>query len=127
MCVCVCLPIKKIEACCMMQGKDLKKFGLSNEPDIRIFKLNPCHQVLVLASDGVWDVQTAAKAVELALLARRTGTLSRLSSVRLNSPRVYSLGENAAQFLIRATLGQQEAHCQNVDNLTVIVVFLNNQ
>lgn len=86
-------------------GKDLKMFGLSNEPDIRIFPLNPQHRVLVLASDGVWDVQTAAKAVELVLLARRTG-------------------ENPARFLIQATLGQQELHNQNVDNLTVIVVFL---
>jgi protein phosphatase len=40
-------------------GKDLKNFGLSAEPDIRIIPVDPGCVGIVLASDGLWDALSA--------------------------------------------------------------------
>eukprot|EP00920_Eleutheroschizon_duboscqi_P039361 GHVT01094742.1.p2 GENE.GHVT01094742.1~~GHVT01094742.1.p2 ORF type:complete len:344 (+),score=56.68 GHVT01094742.1:4373-5404(+) len=86
-------------------GKDLKKYGLSSQPDLRAFELQPHHRVLVLASDGLWDVQTAERAVGLALEAK-------------------SRGQNPAQVLVDSTLREQAERGQSSDNITVMTLFL---
>lgn len=57
------------------QGKDLKMYGLSNEPDVRVVKITPQHRVMILATDGLWDVLTARQAVDIAMQARKEGEL----------------------------------------------------
>lgn len=85
-------------------GKDLKKYGLSSQPDLKVFRLDPTHHVFILASDGIWDVQTAGRAVEIAMTAKRRG-------------------DDPASALVQLTLDEQRLRNQNADNLTVIVVF----
>eukprot|EP01056_Protomagalhaensia_sp_Gyna25_P002115 Protomagalhaensia_sp_Gyna_25__2114@NODE_2142_length_1262_cov_66_568275_g1263_i1_p1_GENE_NODE_2142_length_1262_cov_66_568275_g1263_i1NODE_2142_length_1262_cov_66_568275_g1263_i1_p1_ORF_typecomplete_len210_score36_22PP2C/PF00481_21/2_9e33PP2C_2/PF13672_6/2_8e09_NODE_2142_length_1262_cov_66_568275_g1263_i14171046 len=63
-------------------GKDLKSFGLSNEPDILCFRIEAFHSCLVLASDGLWDVMTAPAAVKLAVKARMGGKPNEASTCR---------------------------------------------
>jgi len=53
--------------------KDLKRFGLSSVPDIRLLRIgergSPAYRRVryaILASDGLWDVVDAQRAVEVA-------------------------------------------------------------
>lgn len=85
-------------------GKDLKMFGLSNQPDVRIVKLTPQHRVMILASDGLWDVLTAQQAIDIAMRAR-------------------SEGRNPAQTLVQLTLREQQSRNQSPDNITAMAVF----
>jgi protein phosphatase len=50
-------------------GKDLKNYGLSVEPAITHFRLSPEDKLLILASDGLWDVFDHRTAVSIALQA----------------------------------------------------------
>lgn len=50
-------------------GKDLKVFGLAVEPDVSTLELTTADKVLILASDGVWDVLTPDAAVQLVMKA----------------------------------------------------------
>lgn len=52
-------------------GKDLKMYGLSAEPDISQFELAPDDKLVLIASDGLWDVLSAEQACDIALRARR--------------------------------------------------------
>lgn len=54
-------------------GKDLKMFGLIAEPDISHFEITPDDKLVLLASDGLWDVLNPKVACEIALEARRNG------------------------------------------------------
>jgi len=47
-------------------GKDLKMYGLSAVPDISEFVLDKRERVVVLGSDGLWDVVDPTSAVQLA-------------------------------------------------------------
>jgi len=84
-------------------GKDLKMFGLSCEPDIRQVTLNGQQRVLVLASDGLWDVIPADVACQVALEARASG-------------------QSASQKLVHLGLQELEAR-GSVDNVTAVVIF----
>ena len=46
-------------------GKDLKNFGLSAEPDVKVIPVNHGHVALVMASDGLWDVLSANSVAEI--------------------------------------------------------------
>ena len=54
-------------------AKDLKCFGLSCVPDIAQIELDASVKVVVLASDGLWDVCSADQAVRRALVAHKSG------------------------------------------------------
>ena len=87
-------------------GKDLKMFGLSAVPDVMQMQLLPVDRVVILASDGLWDVATADVAVKRAW-----------ESVRV--------GRDAALDLTDWALAQHEVK-GSVDNVTVIVIVLRN-
>ncbi|PHJ16708.1 serine-threonine phosophatase 2c [Cystoisospora suis] len=89
-------------------GKDLKMYGLSNEPDVRVVKLTPQHRVLILATDGLWDVLSARQAVDIAMQARKEG-------------------RNPAQTLVQMTLAEQQSRNQSADNITAMAVFFKTQ
>lgn len=54
-------------------GKDLKPFGLSCEPDITQIALTPEDRVMILGSDGIWDVVSANTAVQRAVRSAAEG------------------------------------------------------
>ncbi|CDJ49322.1 serine-threonine phosophatase 2C, putative [Eimeria brunetti] len=88
-------------------GKDLKAYGLSGEPDVRVLRLSPHHRLIILATDGLWDVLSASQAVRIAWEARRHG-------------------ENPAECLVQQALAdqQQSGHC--ADNVTAMVVVFSS-
>lgn len=86
-------------------GKDLKMFGLSAEPDINHFQISKDDKLVLLASDGLWDVLNPKQACEIALAARREGRLGSKDVVQ------------------RAI--QEMPICGVRDNITVIAIFLN--
>jgi serine/threonine protein phosphatase PrpC len=46
-------------------GKDLKSYGLSSEPDIRIISVETGFVGIVIASDGLWDALSANSVAEI--------------------------------------------------------------
>lgn len=86
-------------------GKDLKMFGLSAEPDINHFEISKEDKLVLLASDGLWDVLSPKHACEIALAARREGRLG------------------SKEIIQRAI--QEMPVCGVRDNITVIAIFLN--
>jgi len=88
-------------------GKDLKCYGLSAEPDVSHFQLDGDDKLLILASDGLWDVLNPKVACELALEARKTG-------------------RNASKELVDWAI-QEMPGCNVRDNVTVIAIFLNEK
>jgi protein phosphatase len=84
-------------------GKDLKPFGLLATPDITQVQLTKADRVLVLASDGLWDVSTADVAVRRAWESFR-------------------LGRDPALDLTDWALAQHDMR-GTIDNVTVTVVI----
>ncbi len=88
-------------------GKDLKQFGLIAEPDINHFEISPEDRLVLLASDGLWDVLSPKVACEVALAAHREG-------------------REATQAVVDYTL--QEMPSAGVrDNITVVAIFVNQE
>lgn len=85
-------------------GKDLKPFGLSSEPTITQIQLTARDKVLILGSDGVWDVMPPDDAVHLATAAREKKL-------------------NPAQQIVLRSLALHNAR-GSIDNVTAIVIFL---
>lgn len=86
-------------------GKDLKMFGLSADPDINHFEIEPEDRLVLVASDGLWDALNPKVACALALDAHKKGL----------SP--------ANEITERAI---REMPSMNVcDNVSVIAIFLN--
>lgn len=85
-------------------GKDLKMFGLSADPDINHFEITPEDKLILIASDGLWDVLNPRIACEMALNARRAG-------------------KHATAEIVQRAI-QQMPMCGVSDNVTVIAVFL---
>merc|ERR1712137_1121180 len=54
-------------------AKDLRPFGLICVPDVKIIQLNSAMKVVVLASDGLWDVISAQEAAETAIKEAHNG------------------------------------------------------
>ena len=85
-------------------GKDLKPYGLSNAADVKQVVLGPEHKVLILASDGLWDVCGDQTAVAVAMEAAWQG-------------------RDAAQALVAYALSEQDRRGGTADNVTVACVF----
>mmetsp|Transcript_80824 Transcript_80824/g.210531 ORF Transcript_80824/g.210531 Transcript_80824/m.210531 type:complete len:431 (+) Transcript_80824:48-1340(+) len=88
-------------------AKDLKIFGLSNVPDVRIIRMGRDSyrgvRFLILASDGLWDVLSAQHAVVIAQQA-------------------VSQDLNPAECLVRQALQEQAKRKVRADNVTVICI-----
>lgn len=86
-------------------GKDLKMFGLSADPDISHFEISKEDRLVLIATDGLWDVLNPRLACEIALKARKEG-------------------RSASKDIIDKAIN--EMPIVNVrDNITVIAIFLN--
>jgi len=89
-------------------AKDLKIFGLSNVPDIKIIRMGrdaAYRQVrfVILASDGLWDVLSAQGAVQIAHDACEKDL-------------------NPAEQLVKEVLMEQSRRKARADNITAVVV-----
>ncbi|CAJ1432377.1 unnamed protein product [Effrenium voratum] len=87
-------------------GKDLQPYGLSNQPDIKQMVLDVRHKVLILASDGLWDVCSEERAVCLA-------------------HDVADRGLDPAQALVEQALVENRFLRTRADNITVVAVTFN--
>ena len=85
-------------------GKDLKPFGLSAVPDVRQVQLGPDDRLVILGSDGVWDVASADVATSIAWEA-------------------FSSGRDPAAALTAWSLAAHDAR-GSVDNVTAVVAVL---
>jgi len=84
-----------------------KSAGLSAEPEIECFDIDPCtNQVLVVASDGVWDMMSNEEALEICLR---------------NNSSPYAAANALRTFCIRRW---HEEEGMVVDDVTVLVIFL---
>jgi serine/threonine protein phosphatase PrpC len=88
-------------------GKDLKCYGLIAEPDVSHFRIHPDDKLILLASDGLWDVVDPKVACDLALQARRSG-------------------RSASKELVEWAIMEMPS-CGVRDNVTVIAVFLDTE
>ena len=88
-------------------GKDLKPYGLTAEPAVIQLRLTPADRLLILASDGLWDVADADAAVALAW-------------------DFYCAGRDPARELAEWALQQHDAR-QTVDNVTVHVIIFRRE
>ena len=86
-------------------GKDLKKFGLSAEPDISHFELSSEDYLILLGSDGLWDVVNPRVACDIAIRARLEG-------------------KSSTQELVKYAISEMP-RCGVRDNITAIAIFLN--
>ena len=80
-------------------------YGLSCEPDINHFEITIEDKLVIIASDGLWDVLSPKTACEIAIAAHRNG-------------------RSASQDIVDRVLNDMPL--VNVrDNVTVLVLFLN--
>jgi protein phosphatase len=88
-------------------GKDLKMYGLIAEPEVKQYEIVTEDRLVLIASDGLWDVMTMERACSIALKAREEG-------------------KSASEELVKSAI--QEMHTGSVrDNVTVIAIFLNEE
>jgi len=89
-------------------AKDLKIFGLSSVPDVKIIRMgSPSYKncrVAILASDGLWDVVSAQQAVTIAQQAAQSDL-------------------NPAEALVRMALLEQSRRKARADNITALCVM----
>lgn len=85
-------------------GKDLKCYGLSCEPDIWQSRVTGADRMLILASDGLWDVSDAQTAVSRAWES-------------------HLAGRDPALDLTDFALQQHDVK-GSIDNVTVVIVML---
>eukprot|EP00927_Polykrikos_kofoidii_P036174 TRINITY_DN30569_c0_g1_i1.p1 TRINITY_DN30569_c0_g1~~TRINITY_DN30569_c0_g1_i1.p1 ORF type:complete len:410 (+),score=65.42 TRINITY_DN30569_c0_g1_i1:25-1230(+) len=88
-------------------AKDLKIFGMSNVPDVRVIRMGSqsyrrC-RVVILASDGLWDVVSAQQAATIAVGAAE-------------------LEQSPAEELVRCALSEQTRRKARADNVTVLCI-----
>jgi protein phosphatase len=86
-------------------GKDLKVYGLSAVPDISHFEVTQDDKLVILGSDGLWDVLNPRLACEIALRAREEGRSAALDLVKCAK--------------------EEMPLCGVRDNVSCIVAFLN--
>mmetsp|Transcript_26535 Transcript_26535/g.44362 ORF Transcript_26535/g.44362 Transcript_26535/m.44362 type:complete len:326 (-) Transcript_26535:596-1573(-) len=87
-------------------GKDLKMYGLSAEPDINHFEITSDDKLVLIASDGLWDVLNPKVACDIALAARREG-------------------RSATNDIVQRAIHDMPI-CGVRDNITVLALFLND-
>ena len=88
-------------------GAGLKPYGLSHAADVRQVVLDASHKVLILASDGLWDVCNDQTAVAVAIEAAWQG-------------------RDASRALVAYALSEHQQRGKKADNVTVNVAFFTN-
>ena len=86
-------------------GKDLKPFGLSADPDINHFEIAEDDKLLLIASDGLWDVLNPRVACTIAMEAKKQG-------------------RSASEAIVEAAVREMPV-VRVCDNVSVIAIFLN--
>jgi protein phosphatase len=86
-------------------GKDLKIFGLSSNPTVKVLPRVPQMKWIILASDGLWDIVSSQQAVDIAQEA-------------------LDQQHNPSAALVRAALLEQSRRKGRADNITVVCVQL---
>lgn len=86
-------------------GKDLKMYGLSADPDISHFEITSEDKLVLLGSDGLWDVLNPRVACDIAFQAR-------------------AHNRSAAADIVASVIAEMPI-CGVRDNITVIAIFLN--
>eukprot|EP00826_Nyctotherus_ovalis_P035083 TRINITY_DN2979_c0_g2_i5.p1 TRINITY_DN2979_c0_g2~~TRINITY_DN2979_c0_g2_i5.p1 ORF type:complete len:458 (+),score=116.29 TRINITY_DN2979_c0_g2_i5:107-1480(+) len=85
------------------------KLGVISVPDIFEIRVNEGHKVLVIASDGIWGVLSNEEVMRVA------GSFYRAKDA-----------EKACKALVQRATAVWNKLGENIDDITVIVVFLNN-
>lgn len=85
-------------------GKDLKMYGLTADPDIHHFEITAEDKLVLIGSDGLWDVINPRIACEMALNARKAGKC-------------------ATSEIVQKAIEMMPL-CGVSDNVTVIAIFL---
>jgi len=90
-------------------AKDLRPFGLICVPDVKVIPLDASTKggVVVIASDGLWDVLTADDAAKDAIAVAKTG-------------------RNPAESLVGKALQINQSKGTRADNITCVCIFFNN-
>lgn len=86
-------------------GKDLKPFGLSADPDINHFEIAADDKLVLIASDGLWDVLNPRVACTIAMEAKKQG-------------------RSASEAIVEAAVREMPV-VRVCDNVSVIAIFLN--
>jgi len=82
--------------------------GCSCEPDVTYTALNPFDKIVLLASDGIWEFLSNQQVANVVL-----------PYFSKDAP------EAAANALVSAALAQWKKQSQSVDDITVVIIFLN--
>lgn len=93
-------------------GKDLKMFGLSNEPSVKVIRPKRAQKPvrwIILASDGLWDVCDHHQAIKIVTEAHRDQMAT---------------GQTPSQALVKFALDAQKQANNNADNVTAVAVYL---
>ena len=88
-------------------GKDLKPYGLSSDAGVHQLVLDRSHKMVILASDGLWDVCSDQTAVAVAVEAAWQG-------------------RDASRALVAYALAEQARRGHTADNVTVTTIFFTN-
>ena len=82
--------------------------GCSCEPDITLTILHPHDKIVLLASDGIWEFLSNQNVANIVV-----------PFFEKDAP------EAAANALVSAALSQWKRQSQSIDDITVVVIFLN--
>ena len=82
--------------------------GCSCEPEINYTVLTPSDKIVLLASDGIWEFLTNQQVANIVY-----------PYFSKDAP------EAAANALVSAALAQWKKQSQSIDDITVVVIFLN--
>lgn len=85
------------------------KVGVISVPDIFEIQINESHKILVIASDGIWGVLSNEQVMNIAGKYYEEGN-----------------AEDACEALIKRATKVWNKLGESIDDITVIVVFLNN-
>jgi len=85
------------------------KIGVISVPDIFELQIEDKHKILVIASDGIWEVLSNEEVMKI------VGEYYEKSNP-----------EKACEALIKKATAVWNKFGENIDDITVIVVFLNN-
>jgi serine/threonine protein phosphatase PrpC len=86
-------------------GKDLKMYGLSADPDINHFEIGGDDKLVLIGSDGLWDVLNPRVACQIAMEAK-------------------AKGRSASQDVVEAAI-RDMPKVRVADNVSCIAIFLN--
>lgn len=83
-------------------GKDLKMFGLSSDPEIHQIEITPGDNIIILGTDGLWDVINANNAVKIAYdaIVRGKDPSLVLTDFALEHHRIQKSGDNVTVVVI---------------------------